>query len=359
MTTGIIVEYNPMHIGHRKHIESAKKLAPSEPIVAVMSGYFVQRGEPAIVSPQVRAKIAIEAGVDLVLLLPVLHSIQSAQYFAQGAVDQLLVVGVSRIVYGSGMTTESIEALDRLDPAAQRESLSAALAKGTSYAGAHAKSLSQNWLDANTRLGLCYRQALVKRGSRIPAIAIDRAPWEGSDTPLESQNATSIRKQIANGELPLASLQAPIAQPFHSMENYKKELAYLLHIPHIDPLSYPYAEPGLWERLKKMYDPKNSVEEWLFNSRSKRHTIARIRRYLLHVLLDLHLESRNRHLDTPPDALYPLAMNETGKAVLRSLRESEIPVLATTKALHRHIHRNDSIFYWDLKAEALYKLGLE
>lgn len=83
---GIIVEYNPFHNGHRYHVEMARKTTGAEVVIAVMSGNFLQRGEPAIIDKWHRANEALQNGVDLVVELPVEWAVQSADYFAKGAV---------------------------------------------------------------------------------------------------------------------------------------------------------------------------------------------------------------------------------------------------------------------------------
>ena len=97
---GIIVEYNPFHSGHKFHIESAKKSADG--IIAVMSGSFVQRGEPALLNKFIRAKTAIAGGADLVVELPFCFSCAPAQFFAEGGVRLIAATGIAEsICFGS------------------------------------------------------------------------------------------------------------------------------------------------------------------------------------------------------------------------------------------------------------------
>ena len=98
---GLIVEYNPFHHGHLYHLNKAKELLNPDLTIAVMSSHFVQRGEPAISDKWTRAQIAIKNGVDLVIELPFVYSVQSADYFAHGAVDILAKLKVTDIVFGS------------------------------------------------------------------------------------------------------------------------------------------------------------------------------------------------------------------------------------------------------------------
>jgi len=100
--TGIIVEYNPFHNGHKYHIESARSATKCDAIIAVMSGNFVQRGAPSIIDKWTKTKMALLNGVDLVFELPVIYSLSSAEFFAYGAVSLLENLGVvNNLCFGS------------------------------------------------------------------------------------------------------------------------------------------------------------------------------------------------------------------------------------------------------------------
>ena len=99
---GLIVEYNPFHNGHLYHLEESKRLTDADYTVCVMSGNFIQRGEPAIVNKWARTKMALMSGVDLVIELPVVYSMSSAEYFGYGAVKLLDSLGcIDYICFGS------------------------------------------------------------------------------------------------------------------------------------------------------------------------------------------------------------------------------------------------------------------
>ena len=100
--TGIITEYNPFHNGHLYHLNSAKKNTEAHGIVCIMSGNFVQRGEPAIIDKWKRAEMALLNGVDLVLELPTFYALSSAEFFAKGSVSILNSIGVvDNLFFGS------------------------------------------------------------------------------------------------------------------------------------------------------------------------------------------------------------------------------------------------------------------
>ena len=92
-SVGIVVEYNPFHNGHAYHVQQAKKISKADVVVAVMSGYFLQRGEPALVSKWTRTNMALKAGVDIVIELPYAFATQKAEVFASGAISLLHEIG--------------------------------------------------------------------------------------------------------------------------------------------------------------------------------------------------------------------------------------------------------------------------
>src|SRR5690348_4940724 len=108
-SVGLIVEYNPFHNGHQWHLQQAKTLSGCDYAVGVMSGNFVQRGEPAIFDKWKRAAMAISGGVDLILELPVPYAVSSAEYFACGAVRLLSSLNtVTHLCFGAEDAQQSL-----------------------------------------------------------------------------------------------------------------------------------------------------------------------------------------------------------------------------------------------------------
>src|SRR5699024_1743363 len=99
--SGLVVEYNPFHNGHLFHVQQAKKISSADCIIAVMSGSFLQRGEPAIIDKFHRTKTALASGVDIVLELPYAYAVQSSELFAKGAIHTLQKIGVDSLCFGS------------------------------------------------------------------------------------------------------------------------------------------------------------------------------------------------------------------------------------------------------------------
>ena len=100
-SVGIVCEYNPFHLGHARQLEAVRRMAPEAAVVCLMSGFYVQRGQPAVFDRTVRTKAALLAGADLVLELPVTVSLRSAEGFAAGAVELLSRLGVEGLCFGA------------------------------------------------------------------------------------------------------------------------------------------------------------------------------------------------------------------------------------------------------------------
>jgi len=146
--TGIITEYNPFHNGHHFHLRETKKIGNGQPVIAVMSGNFTQRGQPASFDKWLRAEMAVRAGVDLVLELPVAAAIRSAEFFAEGALKTLAATGlVTDIVFGS--ESGELEPLNKIaellveEPASFQIILQKYLKQGLSFPRARARTIAE------------------------------------------------------------------------------------------------------------------------------------------------------------------------------------------------------------------------
>ena len=135
---GLITEYNPFHNGHLYHLQKTKEITGADAVIAVMSGNYVQRGAPAIMPKHIRAEVALEAGVPLVLELPVCYACGSAEYFAEGAISILEKLGcIDAICFGSECgdlnILERIASITADEPAEYRAFLQEDLINGISY----------------------------------------------------------------------------------------------------------------------------------------------------------------------------------------------------------------------------------
>ena len=213
---GVITEYNPLHSGHILHINMSKSMSAADVVVCVMSGDFVQRGEPAIIDKFSRARMALESGVDLVVELPVEYCLSSAEGFAEGAVTILNNLHIDSLCFGcedadaSSMSELADILLNETDDF--KKCLTKHLNQGMSYAAARKEALSQYTggkydkfiSKSNNILGIEYIKAVKKHNFDIKFLPVNREGADYNDevySDLSNPSATSIRTAILNGRL--------------------------------------------------------------------------------------------------------------------------------------------------------------
>lgn len=213
-TVGLITEYNPFHNGHLYHIEKAKELTGADRVIVIMSGDYVQRGTPAVLSKHSRAHMALLNGASVVLELPVCYSCASAEFFAKGAVSVLDGLGcIDALCFGSECGNlehlTSIAHLLSAEPETYRHHLQSSLKNGMSFPAARCHALkkmtgdayaSQILSDPNNILGIEYLKALKKLNSPIVPFTLKREFSGYHDTELHdcSSSASAIRKVLMN-----------------------------------------------------------------------------------------------------------------------------------------------------------------
>lgn len=207
---GLITEYNPFHNGHMFHLKESLKITNADVCVAVMSGDYVQRGEPALLDKYTRAAMAINGGVNLVVELPSIYALSSAENFASGAVNVLNHIGVDFLVFGSecgNIYNLHFVAKTLIDNEEHiLKCIAARTAKGESYAAARQKAVSElignEYADilshSNNILAVEYIKALIKQSSHIKPYTIKRqGDAYNSTTPSGTYaSATAIRKLL-------------------------------------------------------------------------------------------------------------------------------------------------------------------
>ena len=211
---GIIAEYNPFHNGHLLHLEKSKKICDAQYSICVMSGNFVQRGNTSIVNKWVKAEMALKSGVDLVLELPTVYSISSAENFAEGAIKLLNSLKIVDTV-SFGSENSDINVLNRISSVLQEESkqylefLNSELKKGLSFPKARENAIllylnNEKYLNIlnqpNNTLAIEYLKALKKYKSHISPISVKREKvfYNSNCIVDEYASATAIRNMIIN-----------------------------------------------------------------------------------------------------------------------------------------------------------------
>ena len=223
----VIAEYNPLHKGHEYLISEGIKRTGADFTIVVMSGNYVQRGEPAVMDKSIRTKAALIAGADLVVELPLYYSIASAENFAKGAVALIDKLGcVDNLIFGA--ETDNIRLLNDIATLSLDyeidlyESISAFMAEGHSYPKSLALAISaiisktdteaENKYEEllkydkeeitkilsspNSTLAICYIKALISMGSDINPVAVKRVVSEHDDLSLGALSSSAIRKEL-------------------------------------------------------------------------------------------------------------------------------------------------------------------
>ena len=329
-TAGIICEYNPFHLGHQHQIQKTRQLLGQDTaIVCLMSGNYVQRGEPAVFDKWTRAAAAVQGGADLVLELPITAAVNAAGYFAAGAVKYLDLLGcVDRLSFGSECGD-----LEKLKNVAQilnspefETALGEQLSTGVSYAAARTLALERLGGDAeilktpNNALGIEYLRALDAGNSPMEPLTIPR------DMTLASAGSIreSMEKEDWKGNVPEADLYENAAM--HTIKNGERAmLAVLRTLPDSAFEQMAFEGEGLWSKVMKACRRENSLEDIIMACKSKRYAHSRLRRTLL--CLFLGLDGEKMGMEAP--YLRVLAFNDRGREVLRRAGAAEgIPLVS-------------------------------
>lgn len=391
-TVGIISEYNPFHNGHKYHLQAAKEACGAAYSVCIMSGSFVQRGEPALMDKWSRARMAVMNGADLVIELPVVYACQPAEIFALGAVKILNSMGIiDFICFGSELgDTEVLHKLAELlnnEPEAFREHLKAQLELGcsypkavsialSSYMGEEQKPAFENILkNPNNVLGIEYIKALMVLNSSIEPVAVKRIASSHNDVGITGSiaSATAVRNEIKTygisekvklsvPENCINLIKAYIKSGRHPMHlnDFSDMLLYRLRTIKEEELTkYLNVREGIENRLKKYAAASACCEELIDAVKTKRYTRTYIQRMLCHLLLDI--QKTDTVLFKSPDCpayIRVLAFNANGKTLLKKLKNSSAyPIITKVADFRSHDERISRLFGYDLRATDIYNLA--
>lgn len=366
-TVGLITEYNPFHNGHLHHLRESLKAADAEVAVAVMSGHFLQRGEPALVDKWVRAEMALAAGVDLVVELPLPWASSSAPDFARGAVQALTALGgVDALCFGS--ESGFLQPLQQCAETLLQHQVELAdgtarlLRQGRSYPQARAELLTDmlpDGLDAvalaapNNILGIEYLKALRQSNSAIAPLTIKRVGAGYHDTVVGARNiasATGIRELLAAGEpigelIPTAAYK-PLVVALQSGLGFSAEryalllLAQILRTPQ-ELAAVWLVENGIENRLLAAAEQTGSLEELISEIKSRQLTRTRIQRMLVAILLGIKQDEAVRLLPSPPYYLHLLAVSDKGRAFLaRHRKQRQLPLIQNFSRIYSALKRH-------------------
>ena len=302
---GLIVEYNPFHNGHLHHIQEIDRLFEDNIKIAVMSGDFVQRGEPSLINKFEKTKIALSQGIDIVIELPAFYSTQSAEIFAKGSVNLLNKLSCSHIVFGS--ESNDLDKLKRIATISLTKefelSLREFLAEGFSYPTAFSKALFDEKLGSNDILAMEYLKAIKVINPKIEACSIKREKTGYYDNEKDNfSSATYIRKILLDcnkkKEDKLNKIKNLVPEfsykileenfgVFSCLSNFYDLIKYNIIKNYSELKNIQDLEVGLENRLYKYSLENLSFEDFFNEVLTKRITISRLQRILLHSLFNL------------------------------------------------------------------------
>lgn len=381
--TGVIVEYNPFHNGHLYHLEQSKKKSNSDCVVAVMSGFFLQRGEPALVSKWARTKMALQAGVDLVIELPYAFSTQKAELFANGSISILEGLGVSEVCFGS--ESGDLDSFKRTvivmndNKEEFNRYLHSFVQEGNSYPKSASKafqalSLTDDVVDLsqpNNILGFHYVKAIQDQQAKILPKTILRTGSNYHDEYFQSPtiaSATSIRKALFNGKslnevqsfLPdialscLNEYKSDYGQ-FHQWEDYFHLLKYKVLTTSPEELRAIYeVEEGLEHRFISMIKESHSFNEFMERIKTKRYTWTRLQRVCTHILTNTNKETmKSLTKENKASYIRLLGMSQAGRSYLQQNKKK-----FTLPLISKLGQYSDKMLELDIKASQVYGLIL-
>lgn len=363
---GIIAEYNPFHNGHAELIKMAREAGATH-IVAVMSGNFVQRGEPALWSHSVRTRAALSGSVDLVLQLPVPYAVSGAQSFARAGVEILDSLGcVDWLVFGSecGDADKIAETAKTIYGKEIKPLIAEELKKGISFASARENALraiSPEYADIikspNNILGVEYAAAIQRINSKMKPVTFKRigAEHDSQESASEIASASLIRKTVLSG----GSWQNFVPDPnlyekeeIADTRNIERAILYKIRTADKEELAKaPDVSEGIENRIISAAQSANSLDELYALAKTKRYSHARIRRIIINSFLGITAED----LKTPVPYIRVLGFNRNGAQLIRNA-DAKLPVITKAADIAGIGENAQQIFSAECRARDIYAL---
>lgn len=389
---GIIAEYNPFHNGHLYHLQKAKQEANADYCVAVISGNFTQRGDTSIVNKWAKAYMAICGGADLVIELPTIYSVSSAENFASGAIkilDSLKIV--DSIAFGTEAndlaTLNNIANVLYEEPRGYTNILNHELQKGISYPSARENALMMylndikryaNILNSpNNILAIEYLKALKVQKSNLRPIMVKRqkvyyndnhiidnfASATGIRELLRKKDYEKLKKVVPRSTYQILGQQMQKGELILGLEKYEKEIIYTLRKMTISEIAnLPDVSEGLENAIKNAANNCNNLLDLISSIKSKRYTQTRIQRILIYALLGINKNMMETSKKVNP-YVRVLGFNQNGKKLLSEIvmRNTKINMITSVK---KYMDQNKNkqlseILNLDIFATNVYTLGYE
>ena len=389
---GIIAEYNPFHNGHLYHLQKSLHDTGSSYSIAVISGNFTQRGSTSLVDKWTKTEIALKNGIDLVIELPLLYSISSAENFAEGAIkifDSLKVVDYISFGSESGdiSTLNTVADILYKEPREYKNILSHELGKGLSFPKARENAMLMYLKDIrkfssvlsspNNILGIEYLKALKKYKSNITPVTVERFDSNYNDTSYTGNiaSATAIRNIVKNGSFDILRKVIPestysilldnvkIGHIIPDLSVFEREIIYLLRKMSIAQIAeLPDVGEGLENAIKNTANSCNSIVEFLNIIKSKRYTNTRLQRILLYTLLGITKKDIALSKKLTP-YIRVLGFNDKGKYLISEISKAnpKLEIITSVKKYMDTSNNKNSKYMLekDIWATNVYTIGFE
>ena len=389
---GIVAEYNPFHNGHLHHLQTSKQETKSKYSIAVIGGNFSQRGSCSLVDKWSKAKMAIMSGVDLVIELPTIYSVSSAENFAEGSVKILNSLKiVDNISFGAECSDisilEDIANVLYREPSEYKNLLSHELGKGLSYPKARENALMiylknikkyNNVLSSpNNILGIEYIKALKKLNSSIKPHVVERYSNDYNSTSYTGNiaSSTAIRNIIKSGTFKVLPKVMPessysvlidnikVGHIVSDISSFEKEIIYNLRKMSTSEIAnLPDVGEGLEHSIKKCANSCNSIIEFLNLIKSKRYTNTRLQRILIYALLGITKKDMQISKKVTP-YVRVLGFNDSGKYLLSEIAKAnpKLHIVTSVKKFEDECRNNNlkSMLAKDIYATNVFTLGYE
>ncbi|WP_409305315.1 nucleotidyltransferase [Peribacillus sp. SCS-155] len=380
---GVIVEYNPFHNGHAHHLQESRKAAEADIVIAVISGPFLQRGEPALVSKWARTAMALQAGADLVIELPYAFATQKAEIFARGAVSILEELRCESFCFGSEngriepfirtyayMQTHKVEynyAIQTYMNEGNSYPKAASLAFQSISSGLDVLDLSK----PNNILGMEYVHTALSNHFSITPLTIKRIQAGYHETELKAgsiASATGIRKALqeqgenlstVSGFLPESTSKELAAYKrengsLHWWEMYWPYLKFILLSASAEQLEQIYdIEEGIHHRMKEAAIKSAAFQDYMLSLKTKRYTWTRLQRMCVHILTN-STGNELQPLQDRPSYLRLLGMTQNGRTYLNDLKKK-----LTLPLVSRLASFQSPSIQPDIRASQVYAMGLK
>ena len=341
-TIGIICEYNPFHNGHAYQLHTLAQQYPDTLRICIMSGSFVQRGEPAIFSKFDRARWAILGGADIVIELPTIYSTGSAQLFGTGAIRMVKALAIDALSFGSETTDLDalIDIAKRMDCESTQEQLRTYINEGMSYGTAFRKALHTEILNTpNALLGIEYIRAGLAYNPKLQYIPILRTSNHHEETITdELPSGTALRQLITSTGILSSQLQSFIPPSIASDMSQVIENGNYLNYNRYHDIVHSLSRRTTPKELEKFGDFNEGIEHlWVKAAqhfswtaateeiKSKRYTYARLQRMGAYLTLGITKDILQNAMEEGPQYARLLAFNDRGRQWLRN--EYEVPLI--------------------------------